>query len=150
MRKTALSLTAAAFLSALAPATACNTPEQLAQDLGPGGSQSHGGLGGLDRTLAGSAPLTLLPQDKGNESPACLDGSPYGFYFTKSASGSTKWTISIEGGGWWCARLPACLLASLSLSLSLGLSPSPRCLCLRLPAFPPALSDSRPLFLSAP
>ena len=39
-------------------------------------------------------------QDKGDESPACLDGSPYGFYFQKSKTGSTKWTISIEGGGW--------------------------------------------------
>ena len=45
-------------------------------------------------------PLTLLPQDKGNESPACLDGSPYGFYFVPSTTGSTKWTVSINGGGW--------------------------------------------------
>jgi hypothetical protein len=46
-------------------------------------------------------PLTLLPQDEGEESPATLDGSPYGFYFKPSQSGkSTKWTISIEGGGW--------------------------------------------------
>lgn len=46
------------------------------------------------------AKLTLLPQDAGESSPACLDGSPFGFYFAPSAFGSTKWTISIEGGGW--------------------------------------------------
>ena len=50
--------------------------------------------------VGASAPLTLLPQDKGDESPACLDGSPYGFYFIPSSTGSTKWTVSIEGGGW--------------------------------------------------
>ena len=47
-----------------------------------------------------TATLTLLPQDKGDESPACLDGSPYGFYFQPSTTGSTKWTIFINGGGW--------------------------------------------------
>ena len=31
---------------------------------------------------------------------ACLDGSNYGFYYVKSKTNSTKWTISIEGGGW--------------------------------------------------
>lgn len=46
------------------------------------------------------SPLTMLPQDAGDESPACLDGSPYGFYFRPSATNSTKWTISIRGGGW--------------------------------------------------
>ena len=45
-------------------------------------------------------PLTLLPQDAGDESPATLDGSPYGFYWKPSQSGkSTKWTISIGGAG---------------------------------------------------
>ena len=48
----------------------------------------------------GSVPLTLLPQDKGGESPACLDGSPYGFYFVPSKTGSTRWTMNINGGGW--------------------------------------------------
>ena len=44
---------------------------------------------------------TFLPQDAGVLSPAALDGSPYGFYHTPSASGkSTRWTISIQGGGW--------------------------------------------------
>ena len=34
---------------------------------------------------------------QGDASPACLDGSPYGFYFQPSTTGSTKWTISING-----------------------------------------------------
>ena len=47
-----------------------------------------------------NVPLTLLPQNAGDESPATLDGSPYGLYFKPSQSGkSRKWTISIEGGG---------------------------------------------------
>ena len=51
-------------------------------------------------------PLTLFPQDVGTLSPANLDGSPYGVYFRPSPSGkSTKWTVSIEGGG-WCCELP--------------------------------------------
>ena len=29
---------------------------------------------------SGSVPLTLLPQTEGDLSPACLDGSPYGFF----------------------------------------------------------------------
>jgi hypothetical protein len=96
-----LSQLAAAAL--VGSALGCNTAEELQRDItGPEGSLSHGGHGGLDRgVLAENAPLTLLPQDKGNESPACLDGSPYGFYFNPSKTGSTKWTISIEGGGWW-------------------------------------------------
>ena len=87
----------------LALARACDTAEQLAADMLPGGSQSHASAttaGGLLRADTGSAPLTLLPQDEGDESPACLDGSPYGFYFSPSKTGSKKWTISIEGGGW--------------------------------------------------
>ena len=54
----------------------------------------------LDEAPDNGVPLTLLPQDKGDESPACLDGSPYGFYFQPSTTGSTKWTVSINGGGW--------------------------------------------------
>eukprot|EP01050_Picozoa_sp_SAG11_P000814 SAG11_NODE_30_length_23132_cov_22.413277_2_plen_142_part_00 len=44
-------------------------------------------------------PKILLPQIKGDESPAALDGSPMALYFSPSTSGSTKWTISIDGGG---------------------------------------------------
>ena len=44
-----------------------------------------------------AVPLTLLPIT-GDDSPACLDGTPYGFYFQPSKTGSTKWTVSINGG----------------------------------------------------
>ena len=54
----------------------------------------------------------FLPQDNGDESPATLDGSAYGFYYKPSQSGkSTKWTISIEGGG-WCYNENDCLARS--------------------------------------
>ena len=80
-------------------AGACNTAEQYAYNSKH--TPFHGGRGGVDLPLKGAAaPLTLLPQDAGDESPACLDGSPYGFYFNPSTTNSTKWTISIEGGGW--------------------------------------------------
>ena len=47
-----------------------------------------------------SVPLTLLPQDEGALSPACLDGSPYGFYYVPASDpSSTSWTINIQGGG---------------------------------------------------
>ena len=55
-----------------------------------------------------TAPLVLLPQDQGDESPACLDGSPYGLYHVRSRSNSTKWTIYLEGGG-WCDDEIGCL-----------------------------------------
>ena len=65
---------------------------------------AHNGQGGIpweSPEAMLSADLTLLPQPDPLSSPACLDGSPYGFYFNPSKSGkSTKWTISIEGGGW--------------------------------------------------
>jgi len=49
--------------------------------------------------------LTLLDSSTG---AACLDGSQYGFYFVKSTTGSKKWTISIQGGG-WCYDEEDCL-----------------------------------------
>lgn len=60
---------------------------------------------------AGAVPLTLLPQNKGDASPACLDGSPYGFYFIPSSTNSTKWTINIQGGG-WCYDEDSCYARS--------------------------------------
>lgn len=79
---------------------ACNTAEELERDAAQAYSP-HGGSGSFfERPPSlGSAKLTLLPQDAGDSSPACLDGSPYGFYFNPSKTNSTKWTISIEGGG---------------------------------------------------
>ena len=97
----------AAFLAAAA--TGCDTQEALDLDRSIPFS-SHDGFGSMFASLRSSAPLTLLPQDKGDESPACLDGSPYGFYFNKAKTvqGATKWTISIEGGG-WCYDEDLCL-----------------------------------------
>jgi hypothetical protein len=46
---------------------------------------------------SGAVPLTKLSLDSG---AACLDGTPYGFYYVPSKTGSTQWTISIQGGGW--------------------------------------------------
>ena len=60
---------------------------------------------------ANVAPLTLLPQDHADSDPACLDGSPYGFYFHPSKRGSTKWTVNIQGGG-WCYDEEDCLMRS--------------------------------------
>ena len=64
---------------------------------------AHNGQGGIpweSPALKDSADLYLLPQPDPESSPACLDGSPYGPYFRKSPTNSTKWTVSIEGGGW--------------------------------------------------
>lgn len=55
------------------------------------------------------SPLVLLPQDQGDASPACLDGSAYGFYYVPAADpSSTLWTMWFEGGG-WCYDEAACL-----------------------------------------
>ena len=75
------------------------------------------------------APLVLLPQDKGDASPAALDGSPYGLYFSPSTTNSTKWTISIDGGG-WCYDEVLCLSRSKGgLGSSKNLPKTNWCLC---------------------
>jgi len=48
--------------------------------------------------------IVFLPLDTG---AACLDGSPYAFYFVKGSANSTKWSISIQGGG-WCYNETGC------------------------------------------
>ena len=53
-------------------------------------------------------PLTLLPSETG---ALCLDGSPYGFYFVPSTTGSKSWTIMIQGGG-WCYNETLCYARS--------------------------------------
>ena len=74
-------------------------------------------------------PLHLLPQTAGDESPAALDGSPFGLYFSPSTTGSTKWTISINGGG-WCYDEEGCYGRSKgSLGTSKGLAKTDWCLC---------------------
>jgi hypothetical protein len=59
-----------------------------------------------DPALCHDGNLTLFEQTD-DESPACLDGSPYGVYFRPNAS-STKWTVFLEGGG-WCYDEKDCL-----------------------------------------
>ena len=97
------SLLAVAHVALLSSITlACNTKQQLNFDSATP-FNSHNGLGSVVENVnqfQATAPLTLLPQNSGNMSPACLDGSPYGFYFVPSTTGSKEWTISIEGGGW--------------------------------------------------
>ena len=115
----------------VASAHACNTKEQLDIDEASFAT-SHRGYGGLDRPGldTGAAPLTLLPQDKGDESPACLDGSPYGFYFQPSKTGSTKWTISIEGGGWCYDEQDCYGRSKMALGSSKGWSKTGGCGCM--------------------
>jgi len=124
-------------LLALFPAAAlsCNTAEEYARNSAnlDGSTPFHGGLGGLDLPLSsGGAPLTLLPQDAGDASPACLDGSPYGFYFSPSKTNSTKWTISIEGGG-WCYNEADCYARSKThLGSSAEWAPTAGCGCMNV------------------
>ena len=86
-------------------------------------------------------PLTLLPQDAGDASPACLDGSPYGFYFRPSKTNSTKWTISIEGGG-WCYDEQECYSRSkMALGSSKGWSKTGGCGCMNTKDDPSGLDN---------
>jgi len=87
----------------------------------------------LDRCPDGEmAALTLLPQDRGDESPACLDGSPYGFYSQPAAKPSTKWTINLEGGG-WCYDEAECYRRSQTvLGSSKKLKSTGRCPCMNV------------------
>lgn len=87
-------------LFALPLTQGCDTAEAIAADTAHKPSPHDGENSFFLPKSLRNAPVTLLPQNKGNESPACLDGSPYGFFFNPSKTNSTKWTISIEGGGW--------------------------------------------------
>ena len=91
-------------------------------------------LSGLGGFIPSSPPaalshLTLLPATTG---AACLDGSPYGFYFAPSSKGSSKWTVSIEGGG-WCYDENSCLArANTSLGSSRFWPPTAGCTCMNV------------------
>ena len=89
---------------------ACDTAAQLEEDRAKNPSLHDGrnGMADLPFASGGAGDLVLVPQDKGALSPACLDGSPYGFYFVPSPTNSTKWTVSISGGG-WCYNESLCL-----------------------------------------
>lgn len=77
------------------------------------------------------ANLTFLPHDLSDpESPACLDGSPYGFYFVPSTTGSEKWTISINGGGWCYDEIDCYCRSKTSLGTSTVLPAQQACSCL--------------------
>jgi len=108
---------------------ACNTPEALRAD--DVAYSSHGGRGSFFAEAPQyGANLTLLPHDEGDASPACLDGSKYGFYFNPSKTGSTKWTISIEGGG-WCYDEDECFERSkMALGSSKGWAAQAGCGCM--------------------
>ena len=58
-----------------------------------------------------------LPLDEPN-GPACLDGTPYKFYFQASATGSSKWTISLAPGGWCYDEVDCLCRANTSLGTS--------------------------------
>ena len=106
----AATLAAAAAATASAAPPKCN-PEALnalAARESPSQMVFGGGKNKRTNNVAGTGPLTFLPHDLSNpESAACLDGSPYGFYFVPSQTNSTKWTISINGGG-WCVGCCCC------------------------------------------
>ena len=89
---------------------ACDTAAQFEEDRAKNPSLHDGrnGMADLPFASGGAGDLVLVPQDKGALSPACLDGSPYGFYFVPSPTNSTKWTVSISGGG-WCYNESLCL-----------------------------------------
>eukprot|EP00440_Ansanella_granifera_P019850 gb/GFBE01021564.1/.p1 GENE.gb/GFBE01021564.1/~~gb/GFBE01021564.1/.p1 ORF type:complete len:442 (+),score=98.20 gb/GFBE01021564.1/:1-1326(+) len=107
-------------LGGLAPvSSACNPEAQVFQS-----DMVGAGAGGR------SAPVTFLLQDKGVESPACLDGSPYGFYFVPSSTGSTKWTISIDGGGWCYDEIDCYCRSKGRLGSSKGLAETSGCSCM--------------------
>eukprot|EP00041_Stephanoeca_diplocostata_P011445 m.189921 g.189921 ORF g.189921 m.189921 type:complete len:414 (+) comp18538_c0_seq5:231-1472(+) len=111
--------------------SACNTQKQY--DINSRTLPFHNGQNGMfgDNSSVG-VPLVLLPQIAGDESPACLDGSPYGFYFRPSTTGSTKWTISIEGGG-WCYDEAECLTRSkMNLGTSTVWSKTGGCYCMNV------------------
>jgi hypothetical protein len=61
-----------------------------------------------------------------------LDGSPYGFYFSKSTTGSTKWTISIEGGGWCYDEVSCYARSKMNLGSSKKWSPTAGCGCMNV------------------
>lgn len=85
----------------------------------------------LQEFQEGDAPLTLLPQaENDSQSPACLDGSPYGFYFQPSKTGSTKWTIAIAGGGWCYDEVDCYCRSKTTLGTSTVLPATSECHCM--------------------
>ena len=104
----------------LALARGCDTDAELeaARLLNPSIHDGRNGREDLTLSETRTGPLVMVPQDKGDLSAACLDGSEYGFYYVASPTNSSKWTINIEGGG-WCYDEAKCLSRS---KMSLGTS----------------------------
>jgi hypothetical protein len=147
-----LTLTIIAALTTTS-ALACNTAEELRRDLATP-FNSHNGLGSIVRDesilrdSAGSrvGPIVKLPQTGSNTDPAALDGSPYAFYFVPSTTGSTQWTINIEGGG-WCYDETLCYARSKTkLGTSTVLPPTSGCSCMNTDAQGP-VSDCNCLYM---
>ena len=95
----------------------------------------------------GDLDLQLLSPDTG---AACLNGTPYGFYFRPAKSGSTRWSIFMQGGGWCYDEAGCAERAGTALGSSTGwsrhgggcncynadeqgLAPTDDCNCLYLP-----------------
>ena len=75
--------------------------------------------------VALEAPRILLPLSTG---AACLDGSPYAFYFTPNRS-STRWGIEFRGGG-WCYNESLCAARAQSKLGTSTLQPATgECVC---------------------
>jgi len=64
-----------------------------------------------EQSCSSTAALTLLggKDDEEDSYAASLDGSPFGIYLVKSVSGSDRWTVYFEGGG-WCMTESECLV----------------------------------------
>ena len=55
-------------------------------------------MAAVTAVAGGAVNITLLPLETG---AAALDGSTYGFFFVRADNPKeTRWTMSIEGGGW--------------------------------------------------
>ncbi len=63
-------------------------------------ASGNGAHVGAHVATEGNVPITFVPLSTG---AACLDGSPYGFYYVGNSPDASKWTISIEGGGASCS-----------------------------------------------
>ena len=78
----------------------------------------------------GTVPLRLVGgKDAGPDAAACLDGSPFGFYFQPSTTGSKKWTISINGGGWCYDEVDCYCRSKTRLGTSTVLPETGACVC---------------------
>ena len=95
-----------------------------------------------------AAPLTFLPQDAGGESPACLDGSPYAFYYVPAANASsTSWTLNIEGGGWCYDEAHCYDRSKTSIGTSTQFRPTAGCGSMNVGSDPWIDSDAHCVFL---